>query len=73
MHYKNTDQVRFRTDSAFHAIEDWFMWIDLAVLKEKKFAFLNETLIFTRIHDTLISHKNGLTQYYKSFSSIVLY
>ncbi len=64
---KNTGQVRFRTDSAFHAIEDWFMWIDLAC-EGKKFAFLNETLVFYRIHDTSISHKNGLTQYYKSFS-----
>ena len=32
---KNSNNISFRTDSTFHAIEDWFLWIDLSFRGKK--------------------------------------
>ena len=64
---KNSKHISFRTDTTFHAIEDWFLWIDLS-LKGKKLGKLNKTLVYYRIHNSSISLADGLTQYLKGFS-----
>ncbi len=64
---KNTKNISFRTESTFHAIEDWFLWIDLS-LGGRRLHKLNKTLVYYRVHDSSISIANGLQQYFKGFS-----
>tara|TARA_Y100000022_G_scaffold179860_1_gene171432 strand:- start:159 stop:584 length:426 start_codon:yes stop_codon:yes gene_type:complete len=64
---KNSKDIQFRTDKTFHAIEDWFLWIDLS-LKEKKFTKINQNLVSYRMHESSISKIDGLKQYLKGFN-----
>lgn len=63
---RNGSGLRFRTDTAFQAIEDWFFWIDLSLLG-KKFGVLDKQLLFYRLHENSISNTNGDKQYRKGF------
>ena len=63
---KNTPDVLFRTDSQFHAIEDWLLWVELA-LSGRRYGFLKESLLEYRVHEESISVANGERQYRKGF------
>ena len=64
---KRDPLVRFREDPVFHAIEDWFLWIDLS-LQGWKYGVLEEPLFCYRLHDASLSSVDGERQYRKHFS-----
>lgn len=63
---KNTPEILFRTESQFHAIEDWLLWVELSI-KGKKILMNAGNLLSYRVHNHSISSLNGEKQYLKGF------